>query len=147
MLNVSVSITFIAFVISTSIHWCMSDSADIKVLIKVIETKTFNETFYHNKFTYLDYSVFILSSYRRIYVHIYFHIYIYIYIYILTGNVLWINYPTEWKRHKARKSFLSSVYSSNISFSPRKNHSIRIFFLILGQVWKNTLTRNIVKPI
>ena len=33
----------------------------------VIETKTFNVNLQHNKFTYLDYSVFLLSSYIYIY--------------------------------------------------------------------------------
>ena len=34
-----------ALVISTSIHRCMNSSSDIKVLMKVIETETFNFDF------------------------------------------------------------------------------------------------------
>ena len=40
----------------------------------LLKPKRLTLTLHHNKFTYLDYSVFLLSSYSRILIHIYFHI-------------------------------------------------------------------------
>ena len=48
----------LAPVISTSIHHCVNNCHDIKVLMKVIETRTFNVGFTLKKSSNLDYSVF-----------------------------------------------------------------------------------------
>ena len=62
-------------VISTSIHRCVNNFPDIKVLVMVIETKMFNVDFiHHNKFTDLDcFSVFftyIIHIHTPVYSHI-----------------------------------------------------------------------------
>ena len=83
-------------VISTSIHRCVNNSPDIKVLTKVIGTETFNVGFTSQQIHFFrlfsfsaffkrsDLDPYLLSYIFFVSLHIY--IYIYIYIYILSST-------------------------------------------------------------
>ena len=55
---------------------------------RLLKQKRLALALHHNKFTYLDYSVFLLSSYYQIQIHIYLYIYIYIVIEICIFDLI-----------------------------------------------------------